>query len=829
MKKIICIISIMCLIFHSLAISAQTVGSSVLPSRLYPGYIGAEVVSHQIPRPTGIDPYSGNSAGNQAFAKALPIDVSFPANIVADTLPTGLLYRLCLTSPDAFSLGLCISGMHLDDGVQLYFYGAEGNFSIGPITNAGCPDGNLYRTPQIPGSQIYVEMIVPYGLDADDFTITKLYYDFTNLIGGTKARSKDFSSSYNVCSINEDINSSFGDDYQALKHSVVRYTFEYQDYLYYCSGVLVNTTLCDATPYLLTAAHCVCNQSVANTMVSYFNFELESGSNSGYGKEGTIFSSQTLEGATIIATAPKESYIDKYGKESTKKYPALDFTLLQLPDIPASYKPYFAGIHVSQTDDSQHPFSIHHPGGGQKCISITDSPVYNDNYPDEDDECHYKALSHWHVDQWNVGTTQGGSSGAPLFNDDNLVIGTLSGGYASCYDPSDDFFAQICKSWDYYPASDNQLRYWITPNCDAMDIMPFDPYCLENPLPKSHLVGTCENDSSVIHLSWGVNNGKSLFSSDFDSIEDQQQLDGLFYANIDHNTSASDLWAITSQDSNSGSQSILSVKDQSSLGVSHYLVLPKLRLTGNEVLSFYARSSTGESTLRISYNTRSYRFQKLSEITIGNDWQLYEIDLSALGSSTYYLNINNVTSGNGVDSLFIDDLVVGEVSTSTDTATCTGYKLYCNNELLRQFNDISISSYDFDISRGNTYNFYVVNLYGDNGESGYSNIVTVTPGYVRGPSTATGEIKEIKETVGATIYPNPTCGSIYMVIDKDIPNVYADVFDNGGRILKSINLGDIASHQPNMLDIQGLGIGNYLLVVRSNQRKIYSSKFVVYK
>ncbi len=819
MSKITFFLAFLCLL--ALSAMAQTGRQTIPPSFNCPDTLVSDACLLTVPRPGNIDPYSGHQPGAQPFAKIVPLDLHFPASLVPDTLASGLLYRFHIYSPDASSLGLCLSDLELQDGVELYLYGADAAHILGPYTCQNTNPGQILRTPQIPGCDIFVEMLVPSCLMQSSFSISKLYYDFSGPDTESKIRSKDLASSYNVCSINEDINSQYGIDYQALKHSVVRYTFENGSYLYYCTGVLVNTTLCDTTPYLLTAAHCICDQERASSMVSYFNFELQSASS----RRGSIFSDQTLSGATLVATSPQLPYIDKYGKESREKYPSLDFALLRLPEIPRSYQPYFAGVHVASADNSRYHFLIHHPSGGQKSISITNSLLYTDNYPDEDYECHYLPQSHWHVERWHHGTSQGGSSGGPLFNADNQVIGTLSGGYASCSKPIDDYFAKISKSWDYFPEPCHQLRHWLSPNGNITDIMPYDPYNIDNPLSKSALAGVCNDDSSSINLSWKIS-GSSLFESDFNSFDSQDDVNTVFYSNVDHLSSKSNPWKLVDTLSHSGLKCLASVKSAMQ-AVSHYLVLPKLELAGTEVLSFYARSTSGKSTLSISYSSRASRFQNLKEVRIGEEWTRFDIDLSALGFGGFFININNISSHLDADTLFIDDISIKPKSSLSQTAVCTGYKLYCNNQLVRTFNDPSISSCDFDISHDHTYTFYILNLYGDDGESGKSNTVTVSPGYVYDPSTIVGDLEIGNAPASIRLYPNPAAGDLFLACDSEISDATADLIDYNGRLLLSIPLGDICAGQQYPVPDTHLSSGHYVLVLRSGRRYIASIPFII--
>jgi PKD repeat protein len=86
--------------------------------------------------------------------------------------------------------------------------------------------------------------------------------------------------------------------------------------------------------------------------------------------------------------------------------------------------------------------------------------------------------THWIVG-WSetpngYGVTEGGSSGAPLFNDDGLIIGTLTGGESACQNPGgEDMFGKFSYSWESNGASpDQQLKPWLDPDNTGILKMP---------------------------------------------------------------------------------------------------------------------------------------------------------------------------------------------------------------------------------------------------------------------------------------------------------------------------------------------------------------------
>jgi len=67
----------------------------------------------------------------------------------------------------------------------------------------------------------------------------------------------------------------------------------------------------------------------------------------------------------------------------------------------------------------------------------------------------------WRVRHWEAGTTEQGSSGSPLFNQNKMIVGNLTGGDATCANPLNDYFSKFHMQWNYYPDSSKQLKYWL--------------------------------------------------------------------------------------------------------------------------------------------------------------------------------------------------------------------------------------------------------------------------------------------------------------------------------------------------------------------------------
>jgi len=93
-----------------------------------------------------------------------------------------------------------------------------------------------------------------------------------------------------------------------------------------------------------------------------------------------------------------------------------------------------------------------------KKISFSDREVLSYGYQRPGD-------SHWRVTRWDRGTTEGGSSGSPLFDTNNRIIGQLHGGSASCRNMSGwDGYGKIAKSWNVGWTRSGRLRDHLDPS-----------------------------------------------------------------------------------------------------------------------------------------------------------------------------------------------------------------------------------------------------------------------------------------------------------------------------------------------------------------------------
>jgi hypothetical protein len=138
---------------------------------------------------------------------------------------------------------------------------------------------------------------------------------------------------------------------------------------------------------------------------------------------------------------------------------------------PSIYQPYYAGWDATNYISGTYA-CIHHPFGNYKEIAIEYHPLISEAIGKG-----FDLNSTWKISHWEVGTTELGSSGAPLFNEKHRLVGTLTGGRSTCGYARDDYFTKFGICWDTYSDSSNQLKYWLDSAQTGQIVSDgYDPY-----------------------------------------------------------------------------------------------------------------------------------------------------------------------------------------------------------------------------------------------------------------------------------------------------------------------------------------------------------------
>ena len=366
----------------------------------------------------------------EVAALLINVDVDFFEEASLISLNGQKAYELIIRVQDAKRLNVYFDFLKIHKTSSLEVYN-EAEELITTLTSNSNPKERLYAIQPFEGSSF---RLVFKGNSAE----SKI------LIGevGFFLRSLDEIATSGFCEV--DVNCSEGDQWDNQKNGVVLLSLKTNSSVVYCSGTLINNTARDCVPYILSADHCIENISDSNLKQSsvYFNFE-----NSLCDLEDANLNNSLL-GLTFRASS-------SYSNGS-------DFLLLELDkSIPLDYKPFFNGWNKSESVFSG-GVSIHHPKGSVKKISTYKTNLLTANQDRLTEDAYWEVT--WAETTNGHGVTEKGSSGAPIFNAEKLVVGALSVGTSTCSKPEDpDYYGKLSYSWSSQLDSAKRLDVWLDP------------------------------------------------------------------------------------------------------------------------------------------------------------------------------------------------------------------------------------------------------------------------------------------------------------------------------------------------------------------------------
>ena len=424
-----------------------------------------------------------NQPKDQPFRFAIPVEVSltpFNSGFIA-TRGSETIWVLPVSSKGALSLNVILSPYNLPRGAYIYVYDHDRQIVRGAFTGESTSGTFSMPVMPVPGERLVLECHFPgTRIPENSVGVTQVAHDFTGFFGPDGI--KDFYYGHSDdCEI--DLNCSTNPLYLTASRSVVRLLVAGTEL---CTGVMVNNTGNVSRAYLITANHCIENQSHATNTVFVLNYR----SPSCAGPDMT--NTYTLTGSELRATNPE-----------------IDFALVELNQFPSLVaRPYFTGWDITATTPTN-TFTLHHPEGDVMKLSIDDNAPVTASYPVEG----FVAAGFWRVLRWDLGTTERGSSGAPLFDQNGRLRGTLTGGAATCDDPANDYYAKLIRMFNITTVSSGHLRPWLDPaGTGATLVSGRDPYGYN--LSRSDTIGGIPvNDPGTTDAysspGWGLATGNN--------------------------------------------------------------------------------------------------------------------------------------------------------------------------------------------------------------------------------------------------------------------------------------------------------------------------------
>jgi len=370
--------------------------------------------------------------------------------------------RKAIYSPDAYGLILTFDELYIPEGGYLFVY-TENREQIERFTHRTNPAGGAFATDIFHQDKIMLEYVESTISDVQpSIIISNIGYVYRSQ---TELRS-DMS-----CFIN--VNCAEGKWWELQARGVVGLTMSFAGSgggrnWYICSGSLINNVRQDATPFILTAYHCIEGYDNLTFSTMRFDFFKESTSWDCLDQSRTSTRTQTMVGATLLAINPIQG--------------GSDGSLLKLVNpIPEDWPVFFNGWDATG-EGAWYGASIHHPNGMVKKISTFNSGLVSTGNIVVGGNIITGADAYWRVNWAKTinghSVTHGGSSGSPIFNQNGHIVGTLMGGSSSCGSPNNpDFYGKFSYHWNQSADKNRHFSRFLDPdNTGTLVLDGFDPH-----------------------------------------------------------------------------------------------------------------------------------------------------------------------------------------------------------------------------------------------------------------------------------------------------------------------------------------------------------------
>lgn len=364
------------------------------------------------------------------------------------------IWRMAYTSKNAYSLNFMFDVFKIPEGAKLYVYNKEKTDLLRPFTHHNNNPEEVLGTWLVEGNQAYIEYYEPANV-VGDAKIT-----IGSVVHGYRTAESYQKSLGDSGSCNQDVDCDITPSPDPYNLNTVKENVKNSAAMLvtggsgFCSGTLVNNTNNDGTPYFMTANHCGGGEG---SWAFRFNWRSPNPSCSTTASSPNGTYNQTVSGSTLRASSSRS-----------------DMELVEITD--ASFFEnntdlVWAGWNRSTSDVPVISFGIHHPSGDIQKVSRNDEGSIRTVTSFNGDS----SAQMWRINDWELGVTEGGSSGSGLFNETGHLIGMLSGGNAACFGTVDnggfDIYGRFGVAWDYGNTSSSRLRDWLDPSNSSVEIL----------------------------------------------------------------------------------------------------------------------------------------------------------------------------------------------------------------------------------------------------------------------------------------------------------------------------------------------------------------------
>lgn len=360
----------------------------------------------------------------------------------------GTIYRLKLKCTNATCFNLSFDNSSNENVILNIFSKDESENTF----SRNIQKFSLFSSGIINGNEVVIEIF-----SENENYVTELILKFVTLgykeINEEMLPSKNKTKLLSSSSCNRNVSCSEGDVYCKEKYSVAKVIIFGGSY----SGSLINNVRMDYNPYFLTAFHCLdigTGADFQNGIISENEKNMLA---------YTVFEFQYFLLNCSSGTQYKYTY---YGSEFISAWESTDFALIKLLEQPEPGETNFKDVFYSGWDISgdtpSNVTALHHPKGDYMKISQRNSSpsTYSTYY--------------WDVD-WDSGTTERGSSGCPLYDDNFKIIGQNLGQpppfVEPCHPDKRTIFGKLSLSWHGGGTSSTRLKDWLDPDETGVEVL----------------------------------------------------------------------------------------------------------------------------------------------------------------------------------------------------------------------------------------------------------------------------------------------------------------------------------------------------------------------
>jgi hypothetical protein len=396
------------------------------------------------------------------LVKTVGVQISFRSMDSAErTADGGMVWTGAVESPGATALRLHFTNFYLPDNAALYIYGLNGE-AFGPYTGLGYTHSGEFWSHTITGPVAYVQLryfgpvsenelrsisfnIEGAGYLSEKFLIPFLQHKEIAFEGISGVREHCPDNEWCV----EDAACYSGGAIDDAKYAAAAMQWISGAWIYMCSGGLIaDTDETSQIPYFLTANHCISKSKDAKNLECYFQYL-----------------NSTCNPAECVDPNPTYRTIGADIKDSSRDG---DHTLLQLWENPPAGSVFLGWNNQPvATSDGTLLYRISHPSGSPQ--------AYSEHSVDSQfGYCSGLPIGEFIYSYDEVGATEGGSSGAPVFNGSGQIVGQLYGACGTTLEVCD---AENNRTVDgafafYY----DSVKPWLDPdgNGGKMHVLSID-------------------------------------------------------------------------------------------------------------------------------------------------------------------------------------------------------------------------------------------------------------------------------------------------------------------------------------------------------------------